>query len=59
MAGSNDADPDRPGASVFAPAQPVDAKLIEGPVVIRAMAAPTTADARVSAPSPPRAQRDD
>ena len=55
----NAADPDRPGASVFAPAQPLDAKLIEGPVVIRAMAAPTTADARVSAPSPPRAQRDD
>ncbi len=39
--------------------EPLDAKLIEGPVVIRAMAAPTTADGRVSAPSLPRAQRDD
>jgi hypothetical protein len=48
--------PARPTASVFAPAEPLNANLIEGPIVIRAKAAPTTANASVSTPSPPRAQ---
>jgi hypothetical protein len=48
--------PARKAAPVFKPAQPLQWKLIEGPIVIRAKKAPTTAKASLATPSPPRAQ---
>jgi len=48
--------PGSPEASVFRPAAPLRPHLIEGPVVIRAPAAPTTGNASTETPAPPRAQ---
>jgi hypothetical protein len=48
--------PARPTAPVFKPVHPLQPKLIEGPIVIRTMKAPTTAKASDAIPAPPRAQ---